>query len=246
MKVVDPETAEAETNGSGASSDAPAVSTPAPGPAADETGHSERPTVAMPPAPTPSVALAPKKQPSIGSVRPNALLVLAVLGVLTALSIIGGLVFGDTALGKTCVIGLVPTFSLVFGIVATHWYSKRGLDEELASAVQTATYTTLQLKRSVEYADDCLGAAQSLLENKRSFSALLEVVRAKTATELSLGTAQQSSRQWESISKSGAQAAQSWFVEDDDEWRPRIREGSDPKTVAPGGDETVGEDGEDA
>ena len=167
------------------------------------------------------------------------------LGVLTALSIVGGLVFGgDTALGKTCVIALIPAFSIAIGIVVQQWYSKRGLDERLASAVQNAMYTTLNLRRGVQYADDRLGAAQEHLENGEGYSALIEVVRGKTATELSLGTAQQSSREWEMISETGARAAQSLFVEDDEQWRPRIREGNDPKTVAQGDDETAGEDDE--
>lgn len=110
------------------------------------------------------------------------------------------------------------------------------------SAVQNAMYTTLNLKRSVMYVDDRLGEAREHLEDNLGLDALIEVVRAKTATELSLGTAQQSSRQWESISKSGAQAAQSLFVEDDDEWRPRIREGNNPKFGALEDEETAGKD----
>jgi hypothetical protein len=167
------------------------------------------------------------------------LVVLAVFFVFAALSIVGGLALGDSPLGKTCVIGLVPFFSIGVGIAGNHWYSKRSLDQQLASAVQNALYTTLHLKRSVLYVDDRLGSAHEHLEKSEVYEAIIEVVRAKTATELSFGTAQQSSRQWESISKTGARAAQSLFVEDDDELRPRMRLGNNPRTLSRSGDVEV-------
>ncbi len=232
-------TAEADTNSSGVVPDAAAVDEPSvepePTPVAVAEAEQLAPADAAElPAAAPTPDDSEKKRRSrLAEVRPSPLVTLAVLGVLAALSIIGGLVFGgDTALGKACVVGFIPAFSIAIGIVATHWYSRRNLNAQLASLVQNAMYTTLHLKRSVRYVDDRLGSAIEHLENGRAVNALLEVVRAKTATELSFGTAQQSSRQWESISESGARAAHLLFVADDDELRPRIIPGNNPKTVA--------------
>lgn len=245
-------TADADTGGSGALPDAaPAADTPATKPETEPeqtqaTGNAgnQSPEAPTPPDSAPLVDAAADRPRRRRDIRPSALVTLAMLGVLAALSIIGGLVFGDSALGKTCVIGLVPAFSIAIGVVANHWISRRGFDQQLASEVQNAMYTTLHLKRSVQYVDDRLRSAQDHLENNRRYNALIEVVRAKTATELSFGTAQQSSRQWESISASGARAAHLLFVEDDDEMRPRIIPGHNPRTVATSGETTVGGDGE--
>jgi hypothetical protein len=163
------------------------------------------------------------------------LLLLAVLAGLAVASIIGGLAFPNKAIGQACAIGFVPALSITIGVAATHWYSKQGLDQQLASATQNAVYTTLLLQRSVRFIDDRLSTAWEHLENGDSLKALIEVVQAKTAAGLSGATAKQSSRQWESVSVSGAHAAQAVFTEDDDDednWsRPRIKRGNNPKVA---------------
>jgi hypothetical protein len=80
------------------------------------------------------------------------------------------------------------------------------------------------------------------LESGNSDGALIEVVRAKTATELSLSAAEQASNQWESLSPSGAPAAQSAFNAGDDQGRPRISEGSNPKATRIGGEQAHRDD----
>jgi hypothetical protein len=178
----------------------------------------------------------------LGEVKPTPLQTLAILGGLAAVSIVGGLAFSDNAFGQACAIAIVPGLSIAIGIVGNRWYSKQGLDQQMAKATQNAVDTTLHLERSVRYVDDRLSEAQDHLENGRGYSGLIEVVRAKTATELSYGTAQQASRQWESVSASGAPAAQAVFTENDDEMRPRIREDNNPKIANTSSDKTHGDD----
>ena len=174
--------------------------------------------------------------------QPSALLFLVTLVIGALLSIIGGLALGDTPLGKACVIGFVPAFSIGIGIVGTHLYGKRNLDTELAKAVQNALHTTSNLKKSVRYIDERLEFALKALVNGSTNWGILEVVSAKTASELSFASAQQSAMQWELISESGAQQAPVLFVEDDGESRPRIVLRDDPKVARAGGSSEINGD----
>jgi len=167
--------------------------------------------------------------------QPSALLFLVMLFIVAILSIIGALALGDTPLGKACVIGFVPASSIGVGIVGNHWYSKRKLDTELAKAVQKAMHTTLSLKKSVRYIDERLEFAFKALTNGSINWGILEVVSAKTASELFFANAQQSAQQLELISESEAQQARVVFGDDEDESRPRIALGDSPKGAHPGG-----------
>src|ERR1700677_1557394 len=167
--------------------------------------------------------------------QPSALLFLVMLFIVAILSIIGALALGDTPLGKACVIGFVPASSIGVGIVGNHWYSKRKLDAELAKAVQKAMHTTLSLKKSVRYIDERLEFAFKALTNGSINWGILEVVSAKTASELFFANAQQSAQQLELISESEVQQARVVFGEDEDESRPRIALGESPKGAHAGG-----------
>jgi hypothetical protein len=167
--------------------------------------------------------------------QPSALLFLVMLAIIALVSIIGGLALGDTPLGKTCIVGFIPASFVGIGIVGTHLYGKRNRDAELAKAVQNATYTTLSLKDSVRYIDERLEFALKALMNNSINWGILEVVSAKTASELSFANAQQSARQWELISQSEAQRAHLLFGEDADESRPRNELGDDPNIARAGG-----------
>src|SRR5580693_4028351 len=167
--------------------------------------------------------------------QPSALLFLVMLFIVAILSIIGALALGDTPLGKTCVIGFVPASSIGVGIVGNHWYSKRKLDAELAKTVQKAMHTTLSLKKSVRYIDERLEFAFKALTNGSINWGILEVVSAKTASELFFANAQQSAQQLELISESEVQQARVVFGEDEDESRPRIALGDGPKGAHAGG-----------
>ena len=174
--------------------------------------------------------------------KPTPLQRLAILGALAALSVFGALAFPGNALGKACVIAFVPGLCLAVGILGTRFYTGHELDQHFANAIQNAVYAALHLKRSVRYVDERLSVAQSHLESGNSDGALIEVVRAKTATELSLSAAEQASNQWESLSASGAPAAQSAFTAGDHQGRPRISEGSNPKAMRTGGEQAHRDD----
>ena len=136
----------------------------------------------------------------LSEVRPSPLQTLAIIGGFAVASIFGALAFPGNAFGQACVIAFVPALCIALGILGNRWYGKQGLDRQTATATQNAIHATQQLQRSVRYVDDRLSEAQSHLENGRTDNALIEVVRAKTAAELSSGTAEQAARQWESVS----------------------------------------------
>jgi hypothetical protein len=153
--------------------------------------------------------------------RPSPLLSLAMLSGVAALSIVGGLAQPNGAVGQACAVVLVPALSIAIGVLANRWYTTHVPDRQSATTTRTAAYPPMQLERSVRFVDDRLAAAQGHLQNGNSFDALIEVVRAKTATELST----EPSTQAESV----APREHALLNDDDDERRPRIKEGNDPK-----------------
>ena len=132
----------------------------------------------------------------LSEIKPTPLQKLGLLSGLAAAAIFGALAFPANPIGQACVIAFVPGLCITIGILGTRWHTEQGLNQHLVKATQHAVYTTLQLKRSVRYVDERLSAAQHQLEAGTSEGALIEVVRAKTATELSLGGAEQASRPW--------------------------------------------------
>lgn len=132
-------------------------------------------------------------------IKPSPLQKLAILGGLAAFSIVGAVAFPGTPLGQACVIAIVPGLSLAIGIAGSRWRDDQGVHSHVVNATQHAVYAAMNLKRSVRYVDERLSKAQGHLESGSKESALIEVVRAKTATELSLGAAEQAAGQWESL-----------------------------------------------
>lgn len=141
-----------------------------------------------------------RKLARLSTIRPSPLQRIAILGGLAAVSILGALALPGNAFGQACIVAFVPGLCLTLGILGTRWYSGQALDQQLAQTIQHATEATLHLKKSVRYVDDRLATAQGHLDSGDKDGALIEVVRAKTATELSLGAAEQAARQWESLS----------------------------------------------
>ncbi len=108
---------------------------------------------------------------------------LGALGLGALLSIAGSVAL-DNALGKTCAVVFVPGFALAFGAVAHHWY--RSLGQERQHAPGRAP----DLARSVEYVDTKLAFALNALGTDRQQQAVVALIQAKTATELSFGSGQ--------------------------------------------------------
>ncbi|WP_205873908.1 hypothetical protein [Mycobacterium camsae] len=132
----------------------------------------------------------------LAEIKPTPLQRLALLSGLAVASIFGALAFPGNPIGQACVIAFVPGLCIAIGVSGTRWHARQGLDQHLLEATQNAVQTSVQLKRSVRYVDERLSAAQAHLESGSDDGALIEVVRAKTATELSLGVAEHASRQW--------------------------------------------------
>src|SRR6185437_11627834 len=162
--------------------------------------------------------------------RPSPLLTLAMLCGAAALGVVGGLALPNSFVGHACAVVLVPGLSIALGVLANRWYTAHVTDQHSAATTRTAAHPTAQLERSVRFVDERLADAQGHLQKGDSFGALIEIVRAKTATEL--GT--EPSRQAESV----APREHALLNDDDDDMRPRIREGNDPK-IAQGRDETT-------
>ncbi|MCV7227943.1 hypothetical protein [Mycolicibacterium komossense] len=119
---------------------------------------------------------------------PPALQLLGALGLCTLLSIAGSVALDD-ALGKTCAVVFVPGFALALGVVAHHWYlSLSTEDRTLKSGSSSAP---LELRRSVEYVDSKLAFALNALGTDRQQQAVIALIQAKTATELSFGPGQE-------------------------------------------------------
>ena len=157
--------------------------------------------------------------------RPSPMMTLAILGGLAGLSVVGGLAFPNSVIGQACAIVLVPGLCIAVGIAASRWYSKHAPDHHSVTAIRTPDYPTPQLDRSVRFVDDRLSAAQVHLQNGHTLGVLIEIVRAKTATELAMGTEQQPSYPEMPGSASSEQAPRAF--DDDDQMRPRITNDKD-------------------
>lgn len=120
---------------------------------------------------------------------PPALQLLGALGLCTILSIFGSVSL-DNALGKSCAVVFVPAFAVAFGVVAHRWYS--GLGDRTRSGSHAPAHSASELERSVEYADAKLAFALSAFGTERHQQAVVALIQAKTATELSFGAAQES------------------------------------------------------
>ena len=122
---------------------------------------------------------------------PPALQLLAALGLGTLLSIAGSLTFDDV-LGKSCAVLFVPGFALAFGVFANRWYSGLVDDRQNRNGVQDAGDSRTDLERSVEYVDAKLAFALTAFGTERHQQAVVALIQAKTATELSFGAAKES------------------------------------------------------
>lgn len=143
----------------------------------------------------------------IGELPPQVRL-LGVLGLSALLSVVGSVILDD-ALGTACAIALVPAFSLGFGVVAHRRYGGVGEERGPGGDVQNVVHSRQDLERSIEYVDGKLAFALNGFGTERHQQAMIALIQAKTATELSLGDAQ----------RCGAQP------------RPRIRDGGTATTA---------------
>lgn len=162
-----------------------------------------------------------------------ALLVL-LLGLTVAGIIVGLTAPQDDAFGKFCIIAAVPLLSIAIGFFGNRFFHDLGAKEALRKDVQMAAYTTYHVQSSVVYVDERVGYALTHLLEGAVDNALLNLVSAKTATELAFGVTQQSASQLEMISPTGASAAKNIFSANRVDARPKIIPGDEPKLGKPG------------
>ncbi|AYE96951.1 hypothetical protein C0J29_21310 [Mycobacterium paragordonae] len=140
----------------------------------------------------------------LSEIKPTPLQKLALLSGFAALSIFGALAFPANPIGQACVIAFVPGLCIAIGIFGTRWYAGQKIDQHLWKTMQNAVHTTQQLRRSLQYVDDRLSAARTHLDSGSDDGVLIEVVRAKTATEISVGVTESASQQWGRTLPAGA------------------------------------------
>ncbi|CAM3104601.1 hypothetical protein WIMU106979_11890 [Williamsia muralis] len=135
-------------------------------------------------------------------------------------------------------VAAVPLLAIAIGGVTTHLYHRLSAEKTLELRVRSATYTTLNLSNGVQYADEKIQEAALALGSENIGDAIVRMGQAKTATELTLMTAQQATREWELLSIDGFTTAQTNFSDDERAFadRPKIVLGTNPQTVTRDGE----------
>ncbi|KAA0110213.1 hypothetical protein [Mycolicibacterium sp. P1-5] len=135
-----------------------------------------------------------------------------IAGIGMLLGVVGATTLHTTA-GLICIVVVVPVCAGILGALAHRWYSGLGL--ETTRQTPQAEPTTSDLQRSVQYVDNKLAAALTSFGTDNHQQALIAIFQAKTAVELTLGTAQDPASQVDLSLRAGDYAL-----------RPRIRAGS--------------------
>lgn len=153
-------------------------------------------------------------------VVPSAVKLFSGAVLVMLLGIVGAVAF-DNALGVMCTVVVVPVCAGILGAFGHRWYS--GLDEGSARRTdpRAAEPTDADLQRSVQYVERKLSLALTSFGTEHHQQAVIALLQAKTAVELTLGTEQDLT--------SYADIA---LRADDYGLRPRIRAGSG-STMAP-------------
>ncbi|MGA5463594.1 hypothetical protein [Mycobacterium sp. NPDC050041] len=119
-------------------------------------------------------------------VVPPTLRLLAVLGLLTLLGIVGSIALADTP-KLFCAIVIVPVCSVAFGALAHGWVSRNGDVGVPRTDARDADAKAAEIARSVVYVDKKLTVALSAIGTEHHQQAVIALVQAKTATDLALG-----------------------------------------------------------
>ncbi|MFT4200130.1 hypothetical protein [Gordonia sp. (in: high G+C Gram-positive bacteria)] len=171
------------------------------------------------------------------------IVVAVILGVaalgLMVWAIATGLRDPESPMGRFCIIAASPLLSLVIGVCSAHIYHRVNAQHSLEMRVQGAAYTTLNLAGGVEYADGKIFNAREAVRNGNLGSLLEPLAQAKTATELTLRTALQATREWESLSRRGFSNAENSYSQDESRARTRIQQGDNPKPIVDKPEENI-------
>jgi hypothetical protein len=109
-------------------------------------------------------------------------------GVGMLLGLVGAITLPNT-LGLISTVVVIPVCAGVLGALGHRWYSGLGVDGPTRQAAAVEP-TPSDLQRSVRYVDAKLGQALSSLGTDHHQQAVIALVQAKTAVELTLGTEQ--------------------------------------------------------
>lgn len=114
---------------------------------------------------------------------PAALKLFFVVGPLLLIGLVGAIVL-DTPLGLICTVVVVPVCSVALGVLGHRWYLGVGGERDTGTAEPAPS----DLQRSVEYIDKKLAVALNSFGTERHQQAVIAMVQAKTAVELTLGS----------------------------------------------------------
>jgi hypothetical protein len=144
---------------------------------------------------------------------PSNLKVFVVAGMLLLVGLVGAIA-AEATLGLVSTVVVIPACSGILGILGYRWYNR--LDGAVAQPdARTAEPTSASLQRSVEYVDNRLALALASLGTDHHRQAVIAIVQAKTAVELTLGTESDAANHADVPLRAG-----------EDDLRPRIRIGS--------------------
>lgn len=121
----------------------------------------------------------------IAAASPMTLL-LALLGLLTVLSIVAAL-SSDTSLGVTSTVLFVPALSAVLGALAMRTLIARSRTQAVADDARQDATELRQLEHTLDYIDTKLDAALTQFGSDRHNDAVVAMFQAKAATELYRG-----------------------------------------------------------
>ncbi|MCZ8377638.1 hypothetical protein O6P37_02055 [Mycobacterium sp. CPCC 205372] len=122
---------------------------------------------------------------AMGAVPPT-LRLLAVLGLLTLLGIVGSIALSDTP-KLFCAIVIVPVCSVAFGALARGWVGRNGDVGAPRTDARDVDAAAAEIARSIAYVDKKLTVALGAIGTDRHQQAVIALVQAKTATDLALG-----------------------------------------------------------
>ncbi|MDZ4270788.1 MAG: hypothetical protein U1D00_34840 [Mycobacterium sp.] len=122
-------------------------------------------------------------------VVPSAVKLFSGAVLLMLLGIVGAIAL-DNTLGLMCTVVVVPVCAGILGALGHRWYS--GLDTESArrTDARAAEPTDADLQRSAQYVDRKLSLALTSFGTEHHQQAVIALLQAKTAVELTLGTEQ--------------------------------------------------------
>lgn len=132
----------------------------------------------------------------------------------TSACIVAAYWYADSSFGSFSSSVGVPALGLAVGAWLTDFYYRRDSAKRTATEVKKSTYTTLSLLTGVEKIDQSLSEASDKMNEGRNESARTDVAAAIATANMSLVIANQSLREWETLSSTAVAEARRNFEAD--------------------------------